>query len=77
MSEPARQSDAMVRNRYLAMTVTRVAGAAGAMLGLVLIARAQATGPKILGTAIVLSAMLMIAVVPRAMARRWRTPPQP
>ncbi|MES2022199.1 MAG: hypothetical protein V4522_17000 [Pseudomonadota bacterium] len=67
--------DATVRNRYLAITLTRLAGAAGALLGLVLIARADAPIPKVIGTALVLSALLMIAIVPRALAQRWRTPP--
>jgi len=68
--------DAQVRNRYFAIVATRIGGAAGALLGLVLIARADdAALPKIVGTALVLSALLMIAIVPRALARRWRTPP--
>ncbi|MEG3176261.1 hypothetical protein U1872_08480 [Sphingomonas sp. RB3P16] len=71
MSDP----DATVRNRYFALAGTRLLGAAGAMLGLILIARAETLVPKIIGTALVLSAMLMIATVPRALARRWRTPP--
>ena len=64
------------RNRWLAMTLTRIAGSAGAIFGVVLIGRAQTIGPKILGVAIVLSALAMIATVPRALARRWRTPPE-
>jgi hypothetical protein len=47
---------------------------AGALLGLILIARAHDLGPKILGTAIVLSAMALIAIVPRSLAHRWRSP---
>ncbi|QNQ10053.1 hypothetical protein [Sphingomonas alpina] len=64
------------RNRYFAIAGSRIAGVAGALLGLVLIGRAQIVEQKILGTAIVLSALLMVAIVPRALARRWRTPPQ-
>lgn len=71
MSDP----DTTARNRYFLITGTRLAGAAGAMLGLILIARAEATLPKVIGTALVLSALLMIAIVPRALARHWRTPP--
>lgn len=67
--------DATVRNRYLALVGARLGGAAGAMLGLVLIARADTVLPKVIGTMLVLSALLMIAIVPRALARRWRTPP--
>lgn len=71
MSDP----ETTIRNRYFAMAATRVLGSAGAMFGLVLIGRADATLPKVIGIAIVLSALLCIAIVPRALARRWRTPP--
>ncbi|HVF95125.1 MAG TPA: hypothetical protein VM900_12500 [Sphingomonas sp.] len=69
--------DARARGRYFTMAATRLAGVAGAILGLVLVARATTMPLKLLGTALVLSALLMIAIVPRALARRWRTPPQP
>lgn len=69
--------DTTARNRYFAMVGTRLLGVAGALLGLILIARADATVPKAIGTALVISALLLIAIVPRALARRWRTPPQP
>ncbi len=69
--------DARARGRYFMMAGARIAGVAGAILGLVLVARATTLAPKLLGTAIVLSALLMIAIVPRALAHRWRTPPQP
>jgi hypothetical protein len=69
--------DSHARNRWLAIAATRIAGSAGAIFGLILIARAQTVAPKILGVAIVLSALLMIATVPRSLAHRWRTPPSP
>ena len=75
MSAPVDETTA--RARYYAMVFTRLAGAGGAVLGLILVGRAHTTAPKILGIALVLSALLMIAVVPRAMARKWRTPPKP
>lgn len=67
--------DAQARNRYFTLVATRLGGSAGALLGLLLIARSDATLPKVIGTTLVLSALLMIAIVPRALARRWRTPP--
>ena len=67
-------ADTIAKQRWLVITLTRVAGTAGAVLGLVLIGRSYETGPKILGVAIVMSALLMIAIVPRSLARRWRTP---
>lgn len=66
--------DAVAKRRWLALVAVRLAGAAGAVFGCVLIGRAEALGPKLLGLAIVLSAVAMIATVPRALARRWRTP---
>ena len=67
---------ATARNRYFALAGVRLAAVAGAVLGLILIARATDWTPKLIGTGIVLSAMWMMAVVPRALAHRWRTPPE-
>ena len=68
-------TDALARKRWLTITATRIAGSAGAVLGLVLLARAPTLAPKILGVAIVLSALAMMAIVPRSLAHRWRSPP--
>ena len=67
-------SDQQAQRRWFALVGVRIAGTAGAMLGLVLIARAYALPQKALGVAIVLSALLLIAVVPKSLAHRWRTP---
>jgi len=69
------EAETIARKRWLAITLARLAGSAGAVLGVILIARAHTIGPKILGTAIVLSALAMMAIVPRSLAQRWRTPP--
>jgi hypothetical protein len=68
MSDPA-------RGRYFTMMAIELAAVAGAVFGLVLAGRSVQTVPRLLGGAIVLAAMLVMAVVPRALARRWRTPP--
>jgi hypothetical protein len=68
--------DTTARNRYFALVGVRLAGVAGALLGLILISRAQAIMPKAIGTALVLSALLLIAIVPPALARKWRSPPE-
>ncbi len=73
MSDP----DALARQRYFLMAAARLAGAGGAVFGVVLLGRAQATSRHALGVAIVVSAMTIMALVPRALAARWRTPPQP
>lgn len=70
------EADRVARRRWLALVGMRLAAVAGAVLGLILIARAHDLAPKVLGTAIVLSALLMMGTVPPALARRWRTPPE-
>ena len=67
--------DHVARRRWLVLTLTRLAGVVGAVFGLVLIGRATAWAPKLIGIGIVLSALLMMATVPRALARRWRSSP--
>jgi hypothetical protein len=69
-------ADRLARRRYFAMTATRIAGAAGAVFGVFLAFKSHGLPVKILGIAIVLSALLMIATVPRSLAHGWRTPPQ-
>lgn len=64
---------AVARRRWLALVGTRMAGVAGAVLGLVLAARATTIGPKLLGVAIVLAALAVIAIVPASLAHRWRS----
>ena len=66
-------NDDLARRRWLILTLTRIAGSAGAVFALVLIGRAHTLGPKLLGVAIVMAALLMIAIVPRSLARRWRS----
>ena len=66
MTDPA-------RSRWLILVLVRLAGALGAVLGVVLLARADAWGPRVLGLAIVLAALWMTATVPLALARRWRS----
>ncbi len=68
------EADKVAQRRWFVLVVVRLSGVAGALLGLILIARAHDWAPKILGTAIVLSAMAMIAIVPRSLAHRWRSP---
>ena len=60
--------------RWIALSAVRVIGSFGAVLGVVLVGRAETTAPKLLGIAIVISALWMLAAVPRALAARWRSP---
>lgn len=68
-------TDIVARRRYLIMTVTRIAAAGGAVLGVILLAKAPHWPQRVLGGAIVLASLYMMAVVPLALAHRWRTPP--
>ncbi len=63
------------RNRYFAMVGVQLVAVIGAVFGLVLAGRATGWVQTILGGAILLSGLYVMAVVPRAMARKWRTPP--
>jgi hypothetical protein len=67
-------SDTPARSRYFAIAATRIAGSLGAVFGLFLAAKGVVWWEKALGIAIVLSALYMIATVPRALAHKWRTP---
>lgn len=64
------------RNRWLAIVLVRLAGSIGAVFGVVLLGKAEDTPTRVLGVAIVLAALYMIATVPRALAAKWRTPPE-
>lgn len=68
--------DALAQKRWLVLVGTRLGGVAGAVFGMVLLARAQEWAPKLIGVGIVLSALAVIAIVPASLAHRWRTPPR-
>ena len=45
----------------------------GAVFGLIVLARAPDTGMRVLGAAIVLSALYAMAVVPRGLTAKWHS----
>jgi uncharacterized membrane protein YdcZ (DUF606 family) len=65
---------ATARRRWLILVGARLGGIVAAVFGLVLAARAPDLPTKVLGVALVLSALVVIAVVPAHLARRWRSP---
>ena len=69
--------DTLAQRRWLILTLVRLACVADAVFGLVLIGRAGTPAPKLIGVGIVLSALLLMAILPRALARRWRSPRDP
>ncbi|WEK42438.1 MAG: hypothetical protein P0Y64_13705 [Candidatus Sphingomonas colombiensis] len=60
--------------RWFYITLARLAASGGAVLGVLLLAEGDTTWRKLLGGAIILSALAMMAIVPRSLARRWRSP---
>ncbi|MBA15919.1 MAG: hypothetical protein CMN73_06150 [Sphingomonas sp.] len=69
------ESDKLARNRYFMLAGVNIVAVVGAVFGLILAGRATSWELTVLGGAILLSGLYVMAVVPRAMARRWRTPP--
>ena len=67
---------AVARRRWLMLQAVRIAGVAGAILGVMLVARAPDTLSKLLGIALTLSAIVVIATVPAGLAHRWRSDDQ-
>ncbi|WP_294264256.1 hypothetical protein [uncultured Sphingomonas sp.] len=63
--------------RYYLMVLARIVPVCGALFGLVIMGRAHQLPQQILGLAIVLAALWVVATLPRSLARRWRTPPAP
>ena len=64
----------VARRRWIVLMLVRIGGVAGALLGLVLAARATELLPKVIGVLLVLAALVVIAVVPASLAHRWRSP---
>ncbi len=59
--------------RWFAIVGVRLLASFGAILGVVLLGRAVTLPTRLLGIAIVLSALWVMATVPRALAARWRS----
>jgi len=66
-------TDTQARNRWFAIVGVRLAATAGAVLGLVLVARAEDWPTKAIGVALVLASLYLMAVIPLALAHRWRS----
>ena len=64
---------AVARRRWLMLQVVRIAGVAGAILGVMLIGRDPDVPSKLLGIALTLSAIVVTVIVPAALANRWRS----
>ena len=60
--------------RWAAMVAVRLAATFGAIFGVVLLGRAETLPQRLLGLAIVASALWVMATVPKALPHRWRSP---
>lgn len=63
--------------RYLIISLSRLASALLAGLGVVLLGRATGLPQQIAAAAIVIGGMGMMMFIPRALAARWATPKEP
>lgn len=70
-----RSDDEQARNRWGAIQAARVGGVVMAILGL-LIAEARIPGPAWAGYLLLAAGLAGVFLVPRMLARRWRSPPQ-
>ena len=65
------------RGRFAILMAVRFAGVAVALLGVVNTARRVIEPADVVGTGLVVIGMAGMLVVPRILARRWRTPSAP
>lgn len=65
------------RRRYMTMAAARLSGALFASIGVVLVGRATMDEQRWIGTAVIVLGLFEMALLPRLLARRWRTPPRP
>ncbi|MBX9796994.1 hypothetical protein [Sphingomonas sp.] len=67
------EEDRLAQRRYFVMMIARLSGAAGAVFGIVLVARAVEWPDKAIGIALIIASLVEMAIVPLALARRWRS----
>jgi len=70
------QKDAQARNRYFVMVFSRLLGASLTVFGMVVLAGRFETLPPAFGLVLTLTGLMEMALVPRMLARKWRTPPE-
>ena len=69
--------DALARQRYFTMALSRLAATVVVVIGIVIMGRAVAMPSRLAGLAVALVGLAGMVLIPRSMARRWRTPPRP
>jgi hypothetical protein len=71
MSEPV--SEDAARNRWMAITLARLGGAAMAVVGLLIIAE-RFPAPQWTGYPLLVVGLFTVFLVPQLLARKWRSP---
>lgn len=69
----APHSDARARNRFIVLNLVRLSGAVLVALGAANVGKRWIEPADAIGTALLLLGALGILVVPRLLARRWRS----
>ena len=65
------------RSRFFMLSLLRLSGVALAFLGVAVVAKRLIEPAELVGGVIIALGAIDIMILPRILARRWRTPPQP
>lgn len=68
------QRDAQARNRFFLIALSRLAGVAITVAGIIATAGRIASIPPLVGYGMVLIGLSIMIFLPRSLARRWRSP---
>lgn len=66
-------ADRLAMKRYYLIVAVNMVGTAGAVLGLLIAGRAQEYQMTLFGATVLMSSLYVMAVVPKSLARRWKT----
>jgi len=69
------QREVRARTRFFILSLLRISGAVLMMLGVLVTSGRFTSVPPVAGYVLVAIGFLGFLLVPRALARRWRTPP--
>lgn len=72
----AEQREAQAKTRFMIIGLVRLGGAALAIFGIVVLSGRFDSVPPVAGYLMLAAGLLDFALVPYALARAWRTPPE-
>lgn len=70
---PVKDVDVLARNRFIAINAVRFGGVALVVLGTANIGKHWIEPADIVGTALLAAGAVSILIIPRLLARRWRS----